>query len=108
MAGHEPIKDPLILTLGADFVHRYKKNESDPEFPAGTESRIEVYTSKDSSTPVATWSASLIDTEFIEFRVESEDTDEIPARYHYRLYVVYPDEPTLDMCWCYGDITRKQ
>lgn len=106
MAGHEPIKDPLILTLGADFVHRYRKNAADPDIPEGTEARIEVYDDKNSTDPVATWPASLVDTDAIEFRVESEDTDQIPDRYFYRFYVVFPDDPTLDMCWFHGQIKR--
>jgi|SRR5690606_4831252 len=108
MAGHEPSKEPLVLTLGADFVHRYQKAATDPDIPAGTTARIELYSSKDTTETIAVWNASLVDTDVIAFRIESEQTDLIPNRAHYRLYVVYPETPTLDMCWFYGDVSRKQ
>jgi|SRR5690606_8883150 len=108
MAGHVPAKESLVLTLGADFVHKFKKQPNDPDIPAGTTARIELYSSADTTDTIDIWDAVLVDTDEVYFRIESTETDLIPNRAHYRLYVVFPDTPTLDMCWVYGDVSRKQ
>ncbi|MGW1740021.1 LtfC-like domain-containing protein [Nocardia sp. NPDC001965] len=109
MAGDEPIRESLTLTLGADFVHRYRPAVGET-IPDGTTAYIALYPKgqKNTLTSIAEWSAVLVDSDAIEFRVESEDADEIPDKAHYRLYVVYPDTPTLDQCWYVGEVRRIQ
>lgn len=110
MAGNSPIRDSLILTRGADFVARYGVNASDPDIPAGTTARIEITATDSTTAPIlATWAAVDVQPRFIDFRVEESETDEIPERYRYRLMVAIPDAPyTIDHCWYFGSITRKQ
>lgn len=108
MAGHVPVKEALVLTLGADFVHKYQRQATDPVIPVGTTARIELYTSADTTDTIAVWNAVLVDDPVVHFRIESDLADLIPNRAHYRLYIKFPDTPTLDMCWMYGDVSRKQ
>ena len=109
MAGNEPIKDTLILTRGADFVAAFAKHPSDPEIGAGTTARIEITETADTDAPILhTWNATSVSGDRIEFRIESEQTDDIPDRMRFRLMVRYADTPALDHCWRYGSIKRIQ
>lgn len=109
MAGNVPIKDTLVLTRGSDFVARYMVTDGKPDIPDGTTARIEITDTSDTdSTIIATWDATTVDARYLEFRTESEETDLIEDRTRYRLLVSFPDTPTLDLCWYYGPIQRKQ
>ena len=33
MSGYSPVRDVLVLSRGADFVHTYRKHPDDPVFP---------------------------------------------------------------------------
>lgn len=57
---------------------------------------------------IAEWLRATITDEFVYWRVESEVSDLMHARVHFRNYVNYPDSPTLDHCWYVGDVIRKQ
>ncbi len=75
--------------------------------PIGTTAEIVLYT-KGTETVLATWTAISVTEDYAEFRVESEQTDLIPAGATFRLYIHYPETPTLDLLWVYGDVQRKQ
>lgn len=109
MAGHEPIKENLVLTRGADFVAKFMTASSDPDIPAGTTAKIEITATDKTNAPViATWGAADVTTNTITFRIESAAADAISAQYRYRLLVSIPDSPTLDLCWFYGMVLRMQ
>ena len=40
--GNEPVVGPLILTRGADLVHNFDLNDTDPDIPDGATARIEI------------------------------------------------------------------
>ena len=109
MSGNIPIKDDLILTRGADYVADFKKHPDDPPIPSATTARIEITETADTDAPIiTTWTAASIASDTIGFRTESENADLIEAGTRYRLLVSFPDTPTLDHCWYYGSIKRKQ
>ena len=105
--GHIPIKSKLTLSRGADFAQIVRRQSSDPQIPIGTTAEIVLYT-KGTETVFATWTAILVTEDYAEFRVESEQIDLIPAGATFRLYIHYPETPTLDLLWVYGDVQRKQ
>ncbi|NIL77586.1 hypothetical protein [Rhodococcus sp. B10] len=112
MSGYDPIVDDLILTRGADWAHRYNKAQSDTAFPTGTTAEIQVTKDDKPGSPVlATWPAESVTDNYIEFWVQSEDLDGVPARYRYRLMVHYPAvapiTDTFDFCWYRGTVRRK-
>lgn len=104
--GHVPIKSKLTLSAGADFAQLVRRDPSDPPIPTSTTAEIKLYSS--SGTVLATWTAILVTEDYAEFRVEAEQTDLIPAGSKFRLYIHYPETPTLDLLWVYGDVQRKQ
>ncbi|WP_411815562.1 hypothetical protein [Gordonia sp. SND2] len=109
MAGHIPLKDDLVLTRGADFVARYDIATSDPDIPTGTTATIEITETSDTdAVVVATWTADLVASRYVAFRVESDLIDSIESGWRYRLLVSIPDTPTLEHCWYYGAIKRQQ
>lgn len=113
MSGWSPIKDDIILSRGADWVHKYTKDQSDPAFPAGTTAEVVITGSSDTDAPVIdTWPAENVTTSSIEFVVQSAKTDLIDARSRYRLLVHYPPMApaveTQDWVWFRGSIKREQ
>ena len=113
MAGYSPIVENMILTRDADYLHIFKRDPSDPPFPANTTAEIVITETRDTdSTVLATWDAEDVSPDEIAFWVQSEDTNEIDARTYYRLLVHYPPstpggEPQ-DWCWYRGQIKREQ
>lgn len=109
MLGHEPLVDKMTLTLGADFVHEFETRPGD-EIPSGTTAEIHIYPpgEKDTLVTIAEWAATDVTANKVIFRTESENVDLIPDRAHFRVYVTYPDTPTLQHCWVLGDVKRKQ
>lgn len=105
--GHVPIKSKLTLSKGADFAQIVRRQPSDPAIPTGSTAEIKLYT-KGAETVLATWTAIAVTEDYAEFRVESEQADPIPAGSIFRLYIHYPETPTLDLLWIYGDVQRKQ
>lgn len=101
--GYQPIKRPLILSLGADFGHILRPATG--TYPAGTTSRIVI--SNDAGTTLATWTATTSTTQ-IEYTIQNTETDLIPDRSKYRLYIVYPGTPATDFLVFYGLVQRKQ
>ena len=113
MAGFTPIDEPLILTRGADFVHRFEIGPTDEPFPEGTQARIVITKTAASDAPVlATLTADDISGAAIEFWSQSEQVDPIAAPARYRLLVTYPPLPpetrSLDFCWYRGPVQREQ
>lgn len=111
MSGFSPIKEDIVLTRDADFVHRYQV--SDQLLPAGTSAEIVITKNdRDNSPVIATWTSETVTPEFIEFWVHQEDTNPIAARSHYRLMVHYPpvapSNDVQDFCWFRGNIKREQ
>lgn len=107
------MRDNLILSRGADFVHIYRRHPSDPEFPAGTTAEIVVTrTNRSDAEILATWPAEDVSSEEISFWVQNTDTDMIPERTAWRLLVHYPpavDGAELqDFCWYRGTVKREQ
>lgn len=112
MSGYSPIKDDLTLTRDADWTHRYDKDRSDPAFPAGTTAEVVITKDDKITSPViATWPAETVSAGYIEFWVQSDETNAIPARYHYRLMVHYPPVAPItdlnDFCWYRGNVKRE-
>lgn len=113
MSGWSPIKDDIILTRGADWIHKFTKDQSDPPFPSGTSAEVVLTESSDTDAPVlASWPAENVSPSSIEFVVQSEQTDMVEARTRYRLLVHYPPVPpstvTQDWVWFRGAIKREQ
>lgn len=105
--GHIPIKSKLTLSKGADFAQIVRRQPSDPVIPIGTTAEIVLYT-KGTETVLDSWTAIAVTEDYAEFRVESEDADVIPAGADFRLYIHYPETPTLDLLWVYGSVVRRQ
>lgn len=113
MAGYTPVRENLILSRGADFVHIYRKHQSDPEFPAGTTGEIVITSNNRTDSDVlATWPAEDVSADEISFWVQVPDTDAIPDRASYRLLVHYPPQAGgsefQDFAWYRGSIKREQ
>lgn len=111
MSGYTPISDPLILTRGADYVHRYNRNPTDPPFPADTTAEIVITDGPEVGSPViATWPELEVTADYIEFWVQSGQADLIDEGLTYQLYVHYPPVPpatdTVDFGWYEGQIER--
>ncbi|MDV2474189.1 hypothetical protein F8M49_00070 [Rhodococcus zopfii] len=111
MSGYTPIVEPLTLTRGADYVHRYHRHQNDPLFPADTTAEIVITDGPEiGATVIATWPALEVTADYIEFWVQSEQADLADDGLVYQLYVRYPAVPpatdTLDFCWYEGRIER--
>lgn len=107
--GNDPIStEKLILTAGADFTYRANAAAGET-IPTGTTASIKIYPdNKTATAPTATWAASAVTGGYIEWLIQSTQADLIPDRSFYRLYVVYPETPTLEHCWYRGTVSRKQ
>lgn len=106
--GNSPISEKLILTAGADFVHRINAPAGE-EIPIGTAAFIAIYPSQDTDAVADTlWPATTVTGGYIAWRVEAEDADEIADGAYFRLYVTYDDTPTLEHCWYRGTVKRMQ
>lgn len=111
MSGFSPIKEDIVLTRDADFVHRYQV--SDQLLPVGTSAEIVITKDAGDRSPVlATWPAETVTPEYIDFWVDFEETNLIAARRHYRLMVHYsavaPSTEVQDFCWYRGNVKREQ
>lgn len=98
--GHKPVEMPLVIVRGQDFTQTMQIDPSEPP-PAGSVSRIDLVTPKD--VLVTSWDG-IVGSEQIDFSVESEITDALPKKLNYYHYIVYPDDPDLDMCISYGAV----
>jgi len=110
--GNEPVVEPLILTRGADLVHNFDLNDTDPDIPDGATARIEITEDQETDSPIIeTWTTLTREARKFVCRVESEDSGDneaIENGFRYRLIVSLPDSPTLEHCWRRGPITRQQ
>lgn len=113
MAGYTPVRENLILSRGADFVHMYQRDPRDPEFPAGTAAEIVITrNNRTDSEILATWPAEDVSSDAVSFWVQVPSTDVIADRVAYRLIVHYP--PAIDgaeqqdFCWFHGTVRRIQ
>lgn len=107
--GNDPIAtEKVLLTAGADFTYRAKCDPGET-IPTGTTAHIGFYPDQNTETaPIATWNATAVTGAYAEWLIQSEQTDLIPDRMFYRIYVVYPETPTLEHCWYRGKVARKQ
>lgn len=106
--GNQPINDTLILTAGADFVHRINAPVGET-IPVGTSAAIGIFPDQETATAAtAVWPAATVTGSYVEWRIESEIADEIEDGAYFRLYVIYDDEPTLEHCWYLGNVERQQ
>ncbi|MCD2099521.1 hypothetical protein QNA24_30195 [Rhodococcus qingshengii] len=113
MAQFEPIRENIKLTRWADWVHIYRKDPRDPDFPVGTTAEVIVTKDDKIGSPIlATWPAEDVNTDEISFWVQSEATDVIPDRSVYQLMVHYPPvvdgAEVQDWCWYQGGIRRTR
>lgn len=113
MSGYSPIKETLVLTRGADYVHRFQKAAADPDFPEGTTAEIVITRGTSMSAPVlATWPVYDVNPDALEFWVQTVETDAIPDRVNWRLLVHYPaqspESEVQDFCWMRGTVKREQ
>nr|WP_280404972.1 hypothetical protein [Nocardia brasiliensis] len=106
--GRAPIREKLILTLEADFVHTIRL-PTNRTFPTGTTIVLRFYPPGKTNTTqsIGRFSATVY-PDRAEWKVESTQIDAIPDRAHYRIYVAYPEVPPLDHCWFVGDVSRQQ
>lgn len=104
--GRSPEKTTLVLTQGADFTQILQLSGNE-RFPVDTVVTICFYEDPNDSTPIAVWEGDTLSTR-VEWRVESELADEISDRAPFRMYVSYPEEPTLEHCWFIGRVARQQ
>lgn len=104
----EPLHEDITLTLGADFVLTLKVPPSEP-IPAGSTVRMALYPKgqKNTLVSIAEWPATVEPTK-ASWRIESAEADLIPDRAHFRIYISYPEDPTLDLPWYVGDVYRDQ
>jgi hypothetical protein len=107
--GNDPIAtEKLILTSGADFTYRANAAAGET-IPTSTTAMIGFYPDQDTgTTPIALWPATAVTGAYIEWLVQSDEADDIPGDAFFRLYVVYPETPTLEHCWYRGKVARKQ
>ncbi len=113
MSGYSPIREALVLTRGADYIHRFQKSPTDPEFPAGTTAEIIITRGNSMTSPVlASWQAYDVTADAIEFWIQVPETDAIPDRSNWRLIVHYPspapDAEVQDFAWYRGPVKREQ
>lgn len=108
MAGNEPIKDRIILVRGQDFIERFGRLDKDDPIPTGTTARIEITEGRTVDEPILhTWTATDITTDYVGFRIESDDCDDVDAGNWWRLMIRYPGTPNAaDYCWRAGQIKR--
>jgi len=112
VSGWSPIKEDIVLSRNGDYGWRHTKDASDPAFPTGTTAELVFY--EDDSTDaeeIASWPAEAVTTSYIEFIVQSNETDLIEARTTYQLMVHYPAVPpsvhTQDWPWKRGKVKRE-
>lgn len=113
MAGYEPIREKLELTRWSDWVHIYRKDPSDPAFPAGTTAEVKITKDDKISSPIiASWPAENVSEDEISFWVQSDAADLIPDRSVYQLMVYYPPvvegAEVQDFCWHKGSVRRTR
>lgn len=115
MSGYSPVRDALVLSRGADFVHTYRKHPDDPVFPTGTTAEIVITrNNRTDSDVLATWPAEDVSEDAISFWVQTTETDVIPERPTpaWRLIVHYPAPPgaseAQDFVWFRGNVKREQ
>lgn len=108
MLGNEPIPEKIVLSLGADFVQKFRADPGEV-IPTGSTVHIRFYPPGQTDTLVFTHEAAcnVYDT-YAEARIESTIADTIPRKAHWRVYISYPDTPSLEHCWYVGDVVRKQ
>lgn len=113
MSGYSPVRDVLVLSRGADFVHTYRKHPDDPAFPVGTTAEIVITRNNRTDSPIlATWPAEDVSEDEISFWVQITETDVVPERTSWRLVVHYPSPPgateVQDFVWYRGNVKREQ
>ena len=113
MAGYSPVRDNLILTRDADFVHIYRRHPLDPEFPPGTTAEIVITrNNRTDSEVLATWPAEHVSEDEISFWVQAPAANLVPDRTSWRLLVHYPamsEQAELqDFAWYRGSVKREQ
>ncbi|MDM7488697.1 hypothetical protein QT969_10380 [Rhodococcus sp. CSLK01-03] len=104
--GRTPEQIKLILSLGADFTQIIKTPENET-FPVDTVVAIRFYDDPADTAHIAEWLGDVTSTQ-VEWRIESALADVIPDRTPFRMYVSYPEVPTLEHCWFTGRVARKQ
>lgn len=104
--GHQPRWNPITLSKGAEFTQDIKA-PAGSGFPAGTTARIDIINPATRGEPFATWQGT-VTTDEVSFSVPPEQTDPVPHRYKYRLYVTLPTTPARPVLWYYGPIERKE
>ncbi|MFG1794025.1 hypothetical protein [Nocardia sp. NPDC049149] len=102
--GYRPNKYTIVLTRGAAFIQRFEV--IDTPLPEGTTSWLDIYDSDDEL--LATWPATAISPLAVDYLIEPQHADALPARTHanYYLYLNYP-ATTLPYCWFRGPIVRE-
>lgn len=107
MLNDPPIYEDISMTFGADLLVTLESAPGD-SIPFGSTIRLDVYPPQRRDTLVTIASVvGVITGNKIEFRMESEDSDELPDLAHYRIYITYPDTPDLDTCWFEGSLVRS-
>ena len=103
--GFKPERARLILSTGADFILDLLP-ENNEWWPEGTVSHLDIL--DNTGNVVVTWTPAQVTQAAITYIVDATDTDEIPNRSRFRLYISYSDEePQLDYLRYYGEVTRQ-
>jgi hypothetical protein len=103
--GRDPIVRDITVTKGADFA-QILRPEGGAKFPAGTTARIDVL-NRATEAIITTWPANVTPDEATWIQ-QSTAVDAVPDKSLYRLYLVFPTTPPLDMCWYEGQIKRSR
>lgn len=107
--GFKPERATLIVSTGADFILEIKPATADGPWPTGTVSRIDVFEASGNvvGDQIDSWTGTATGPS-ITYQVESDTTDAIPDRSHFRLYIAYGDEePQQDYLRYYGRVARQ-
>ena len=108
MAGHEPIKENLVLTPRGRLRRQVHDGQLGPGHPRRHHREDRDHRHRQDQRPGHRCLGAADVTTNITFRIRSAAADAIPAQYRYRLLVSIPDSPTLDLCWFYGMVLRMQ
>ena len=106
MIGHEPQKETVVLTADADLYQVIRIGGI--ELPTGTTARLAFYATSDTEAPELLNLPGVVTVDSITFRSESTVVDAVPNRTRFRVYVSYPETPTLEDCWFVGAVKRIQ
>lgn len=99
--GHQPGKETIILSKGADWVCSLQ--DTGEVWPEGTECWVEIGDLDPIEATVTPETATA------SFKVESTVVDPVPNRAPFNLYLRFPTTPeTTEYLWFWGQVNRVE